>query len=255
MRHLRFGSSFLNSLGASRISSIAKFISAAILVAFSSISSANTLSWGPFEGAVIDDETGLFLFPSVTPEGGVTVQDYAGFANLNTEAVPVCFGSEGAVNFSAAVPSGETASLKFKFEFAPYPDVNPNFETSTVTIDSSEAAPYSVAIPAYANDYQTFSSILMYVEERDVEFDISDVVVTSSTCGVDPTASIPASPVPADVENTVLSIFSDAYVDQVNTDFNPAWQQTTQFTLGDTLKYTNLNYQGTVFEQINVAGY
>jgi hypothetical protein len=255
MRHLRFGSSFLNSLGACRISSIAKFISAALLVAFSSMSMANTLSWGPFNGTVIDDETGLFLFPSVTPEGGVPVEDYAGFANDNADAVPVCFGSEGAVDFTASVPSGETATLQFKFEKAPWPDVNPNFAISTVAVDSSEAASYTVAIPAYANDYQTFSSILLYVEERDVEFDISDVVVTSSDCGVDPTASIPASAVPTDDEGTVLSIFSDAYIDQEGTDFNPPWGQSTQFTAGDTLKYTNLNYQGTVFDQINVAGY
>lgn len=50
----------------------------------------------------------------------------------------------------------------------------------------------------------------------------------------------------------VISIFSGAYTDVAGTDFNPNWGQATLVTQEDiagntTLKYENLNYQGTAF--------
>lgn len=62
-----------------------------------------------------------------------------------------------------------------------------------------------------------------------------------------------AAPLPNVSESSVLSVFSDAYTDVPNTNFNPDWGQATAVTQeevagNNTLKYENLNYQGTQFE-------
>ena len=53
------------------------------------------------------------------------------------------------------------------------------------------------------------------------------------TGGSDPV--IPASPVPTDAADSVLSLFSDAYTDQEGTDFNPNWGQSTQVAVTDVI--------------------
>ncbi len=61
-------------------------------------------------------------------------------------------------------------------------------------------------------------------------------------------------------ESEVISIFSDSYTNVAGTEFNPDWGQATIVTEVDiagnnTLKYENLNYQGTMFESaIDVSG-
>jgi endoglucanase Acf2 len=59
-----------------------------------------------------------------------------------------------------------------------------------------------------------------------------------------------AATVPLADPEDVISIFSDTYDNLGNTDFNPNWNQETQVSFveidgNNTLKYTNLNYQGT----------
>ncbi len=62
-----------------------------------------------------------------------------------------------------------------------------------------------------------------------------------------------AAPVPpAKAESDVITIFSDAYSQVEGTDFNPNWGQSTissvvEISGNNTLKYANLNYQGTQF--------
>ncbi|MEZ4809414.1 MAG: carbohydrate binding domain-containing protein [Allomuricauda sp.] len=69
-----------------------------------------------------------------------------------------------------------------------------------------------------------------------------------------------AAPTPTVPEANVISVFSDAYTDVVGTDFNPNWGQATVTTQVDvagnnTLKYENLNYQGTQFATpLDVSG-
>ncbi|MFZ4456543.1 MAG: T9SS type A sorting domain-containing protein [Bacteroidales bacterium] len=73
----------------------------------------------------------------------------------------------------------------------------------------------------------------------------SPIVVTATTASA--MAAAPAPTAPAD---KVISIFSNAYTDVANTNFNPGWGQSTVVSTVDvagnpTLKYANLNYQGT----------
>src|SRR5690606_20218605 len=63
---------------------------------------------------------------------------------------------------------------------------------------------------------------------------------------------IVGAPDPTASEANVLSIFSDAYPNVAGTDFNPNWGQATVVTQeeiagNNSLKYANLNYQGTAF--------
>lgn len=66
------------------------------------------------------------------------------------------------------------------------------------------------------------------------------------------TQPIEAAPTPNHAESNVISVFSEAYTNVVGTDFNPNWGQGTVTTQelvagNNTLKYANLNYQGTAF--------
>jgi hypothetical protein len=68
--------------------------------------------------------------------------------------------------------------------------------------------------------------------------------------GPDVAAPVPPARNPEDV----ISIFSDAYADVPDTDFNPDWGQTTQVSIveiegNETLKYASFNYQGTQFAE------
>ena len=75
-----------------------------------------------------------------------------------------------------------------------------------------------------------------------------------------PTGPTSAAPTPTVAEANVISVFSDAYTDVADTDFNPNWGQATIVTQVDvagnnTLKYENLNYQGTQFASaLDVSG-
>ncbi|MCY4299925.1 MAG: hypothetical protein OXC61_11600 [Flavobacteriaceae bacterium] len=81
---------------------------------------------------------------------------------------------------------------------------------------------------------------------------------TDSGSGAEATSPNDSAPTPGQEAESVLSVFSDAYTNIENVDFNPDWgQQTTQtfedVTDGDrVLKYENLNYQGIEFK--NEAG-
>ncbi|MFO7723442.1 MAG: T9SS type A sorting domain-containing protein [Bacteroidales bacterium] len=65
-----------------------------------------------------------------------------------------------------------------------------------------------------------------------------------------PTVAAPTPP--ARLPNEVMSVYSNAYTDILNTDFNPGWGQSTIVTFpqvagDDVIKYANFNYQGTQF--------
>jgi len=115
------------------------------------------------------------------------------------------------------------------------------------------------------NDTDKFDRFVLFFDflgPKDAEtvhyFD--DIILGEGVPIVVPTEPTVAAPVPTNPEADVISIFSDTYTDVAGTDFNPDWGQatvTTQIDLegNNTLKYENLNYQGTVFESaIDASG-
>ncbi|MFO8145142.1 MAG: hypothetical protein R6T89_05390 [Candidatus Syntrophosphaera sp.] len=70
-----------------------------------------------------------------------------------------------------------------------------------------------------------------------------------------------APPVPTHEPEDVISIYSDAYSNLPDTNFDPDWGQTTIVTVdvliagNNTLRYENLNYQGTEYTNQDVSAY
>ena len=72
---------------------------------------------------------------------------------------------------------GASADVYFKFEKNPYPDTEPSFQTSSVTL-GAESLEYTVDIPSQGGN--TFRSFLLYITTLDVAVTLSNVVVNSS---------------------------------------------------------------------------
>ncbi len=136
----------------------------------------------PFDGsgAALDGTT--FTVPA-------SAVDWAGFANDNATIYPFNFADGGTITFTAAIPEGGVdTSVRFRFENAPYPDVNPAFDAGTAIVNSSTATTYTITIPAQ-DAANNFSSLLMYVDTRDAPVTITDIVVTEGSATVTPPAT------------------------------------------------------------------
>ncbi|MDA1383330.1 MAG: T9SS type A sorting domain-containing protein, partial [Bacteroidetes bacterium] len=165
-------------------------------------------------------------------------EEWAGFANEDVSLYPLSFSDSGEITFTGAT-AGIDADVYFRFEYNTYPDIDPSFATTSVTVTGTAEASYSVDIPAQG--VNTYSSFLLYVTTLDAPVTLTNVTVTSSaiadpcalvTCPtgqecVDgecvvvnggPMVSAPTPPArePADV----ISIYSDAYTDVVVDDFD-----------------------------------
>jgi beta-glucanase (GH16 family) len=132
---------------------------------------------GPFEGAEYTAETNTYIFPS-------SAKSYAGFSNENTNLYPMTFDNGGCVTFNA---SAETdLRIRYKFERQPYPATLPQMVTDWVTISGNEQE-YTVDVPPSATAGNTYSSLLLFIDEndRDLPVVITDVVATNTgACGV-----------------------------------------------------------------------
>jgi hypothetical protein len=95
---------------------------------------------------------------------------------MDLELYPFVFSGGGSITFTAAVPSGGSADVKFRFEKNPHPDVDPSYETSTVTISGATESSYSVNIPSQGGN--TFRNLIMYVVDRDLAVQVSNLIVT-----------------------------------------------------------------------------
>ena len=123
---------------------------------------------GTFGGATVADD--VYTFPG-------DAEGFAGFANVNTDLYPFTFSDGGLVRFTASIPEGGVdTNVRFVFENAPFPNVDPNFSTVEVLVTGNTDTVYEVAIPAQ-DPAQGFNSFLMYVVERDQPVKVTNVVV------------------------------------------------------------------------------
>ena len=121
---------------------------------------------GPFGGAVVDGNT--YTFPT-------GAEAWAGFANEDTTIYPFSFPNGGTISFTGAT-AGTDADVYFRFEYNPYPDVEPSYNTAAVTVSGTAEASYSVDIPAQGAN--TYSSFLLYVTTPDAPVTLTNVSVT-----------------------------------------------------------------------------
>ena len=128
--------------------------------------------WGSFGGATADNDTSTYSVATGS-------ESWAGFANENTSLYPFSFANGGTITFTGSVPSGGDVNVNFRFERLPHPDVDPSFNTDSVTVSGATEATYTVTIAAQ-DAANTFSSFLMYITTLDVDVVIKDVLVTET---------------------------------------------------------------------------
>ena len=183
---------------------------------------------GPFGGATLDGST------YTTPTGS---EVWAGFANEDVSLYPLSFSDSGEITFTGAT-AGIDADVYFRFEYNPYPDTEPSFVTTSVTVTGTAEAAYSVDIPAQG--VNTYSSFLLYVTTLDAPITLTNVTLSSSAiadpcsdvicpdgqecvdgeCVVNGGPMVSAPTPPAREPADVISIYSDAYTDVVVDDFD-----------------------------------
>jgi len=122
-----------------------------------------------FGGATFQGE--IFTFPT-------GAEPWAGFANMNLDLYPFTFSNGGSLSFKGSVPSGGSVNIRFRFEYNPHPDVDPAYDTQTVTVSGADENDYSVSIPSQGSN--TFSNLIMYVVDRDAPVTVSNVLVTTT---------------------------------------------------------------------------
>lgn len=121
---------------------------------------------GTFGGATVAD--GVYNFPS-------GAEAWAGFANENTDIVPLSFPYGGTISFTGSAADADV-SLNFKFERLAYPDTEPSFFTASATITGAEATEYTINIPAQ-DEANTYSSALLYLLTRDANVTLTNFVI------------------------------------------------------------------------------
>ena len=122
---------------------------------------------GPF-GGVGTPVDNVFTY------GSTGTESWAGWAN-EASGANLSFPYGGKITFTASAASA--ADLYFKFEKAPFPDVDPSFSSANVTVngDATEYTVYLQPQPA-ANSY---TSLLLYLVTKDVAVTITDIVITA----------------------------------------------------------------------------
>ena len=123
-----------------------------------------------FDGTTIG-EGSVYTYPA-------TAADWAGFANMNTAIYPITVAEDSVITFTGSVPSGESADVRFRFEANPYPATEPSFDTVAVTVTGSDSATYSIAVPSQGAN--TFNSLVMYLNTRDVGVAITDIAISAA---------------------------------------------------------------------------
>ena len=120
----------------------------------------------PFDGVTYDETTSTYTFPSTG------AQDWAGVSNSNDTMYPLEFTEAGAIQFTGAAPNGDV-DVRFRFEYNPYPDTEPSYNTVAVTVSGETETTYSVPVPSQGAN--TFSSVIMYLDTRDIGVVVKDV--------------------------------------------------------------------------------
>ncbi|MDG2018432.1 MAG: hypothetical protein P8J25_03195, partial [Porticoccaceae bacterium] len=185
MCHLKFCESSFKSMASWLRSASINLLALFALASMSSVATANAPDFSEaFGGTTVVDNT--YTFPA-------GAEGWAGFANMNTDLVPLRFTEAGSITFNGSVADGGSADVRFRLERLAYPDVDPAYDTATVTVSGADVASYTVEVPSQGEN--TFSSFLLYVVTQDVAVTITDVVVDGETV----VAEEPVAPTTASV--------------------------------------------------------
>jgi hypothetical protein len=148
---------------------------------------------------------------------------------------------------SVTIPGFSPGTLSYSYEVAfgnPTPTVGAtvNDPNASLVVNQATSVPGSATVVVTAEDNVT---TLTYT-------------VNFTTAAAFPTV---APPDPIQDSEDVISIYSDYYANVPGTNFNPNWGQQTSVTVDyqvagiNTLRYQNLNYQGTEYANQDVSAY
>ena len=107
-------------------------------------------------------------------------ESWAGFANVNAELYPITLEEGGRISFLGSVADGGTADVRFRFEYKPMTRMTePSYNTTSVTVSGADPVLYEIMLEPQGTN--TYSSLIMYIDTRDVTVTITDVVVDFGT--------------------------------------------------------------------------
>jgi hypothetical protein len=142
MRYFKLCVSSLKNMVSRLRSASINLLAVLALVSTGSIATADTAPANfsaAFGGTTVADN--VYTFPT-------GAEGWAGFSNENGDLYPLTFSSDGSITFNGSVADGGSADVRFRLEFQPHPNVDPAYDTSTVTVSGSDVASYSVAVPS-----------------------------------------------------------------------------------------------------------
>ena len=160
------------------------------------------------------------------------------------------------ISFDAYSASNTAASVRFRFEYNPWPDTEPSVETANVIISNDTLTTYSVEVPAQAG--KTFSSFLFYInsESFDEIVYMTNVVLSGLSDGDSsaPTpstmtfASAPAAASDSSITMTATTASDDNGVEYyfactTDNQYDSGWQSSPEYTVtglssAQTLEFT-----------------
>ena len=118
---------------------------------------------GTFGGSQVDTTTMTYTNPTGS-------ESWAGFANENVSVYPFSFPNGGHVQFMGST-AGTDVDVNFRFEYQPHPNVDPSYNTASVTVSGTDPQAYTVDVPPQGAN--TFSSFLFYVNTLDAPVTIT----------------------------------------------------------------------------------
>jgi hypothetical protein len=150
------------------------------------------------------------------------------------ENLEVSYENDGSTSLQVNFTATADDAIEYYFYFG-------DGDTEATTVDETGEVSY---VYLAAGDYEvTVVASSGAIETTDTTFTVTVTAISAPT---------EAAPTPSAYSSNVISIFSDAYDDVADTDFNPNWGQSTTVsypTVDDDnmLMYVGLNYQGTQF--------
>ena len=173
-------------------------------------------------GIVIDNMTLFDVTPAETSD--------ASLSDLMIDGETISGFASGVTSYSYDLPFGTSV-------------------VPTVTVTTTGAGANSVITPASGVPGTTTISVTSEDMSSSMEYMVAFTATLPGTDAPDPTYE----------QVDANAIYSDAYTAPTTPDYNPGWGQATVMTEvvingNNTLKYANLNYQGTTFDAMDVAG-
>ena len=125
-----------------------------------------------FGGAARDDATHIYSVDNAA-------QSWAGYANGNQNLYPIAVTVDHLIVFTASVPSGGSADVRFVLESDPHPDNDVVVSAGVVEVSGSTETTYIVDLPALGA--QQFNSLLMYLDTRDTDVMVKHVTLIAES--------------------------------------------------------------------------